>query len=67
MPEITLDDFRRVMLKVCDRKLDKLTEDLRKTDQRLASFENGARQPRLAMKADEPADKKTRERTESAA
>ena len=36
-------------------------------DQRLASLEQNARQPRLAMEADVPADEKTRERTESAA
>ena len=34
---ITLEDFRRVMSKVWDRKMDdKLTEDLRRTDQRSA-------------------------------
>ena len=33
-------------------------------DQRLASLEQNARQPRLIMEADMPADKKTRERTE---
>ena len=36
-------------------------------DQRLASLEQNARQPRLAMEADVPADEKTRERTEGAA
>ena len=35
-------------------------------DQRLASLDRDARQPRLAIKADVPADKKTRERTEGA-
>ena len=53
---VTLEDFRRVMLKVWDRKLHKLTEDLRRTDQRLASIE-----------ADGPADEETRERSEGAA
>ena len=42
-------------------------QDLRRVDQRLASLEQDARQPRLAMEADVPADKKTRERTEGAA
>ena len=41
--------------------------DLRRTDQRVASLEQGARQPRLAMEADVETDKKTRERTEGAA
>ena len=36
-------------------------------NQRLASLKQQARQPHLAMKADVPADKKTRERTEDAA
>ena len=36
-------------------------------DQRLASLEQNARQPRFAMDADVPADHKTRERAESAA
>ena len=62
-----LEDFRQTMVKVWDRKLDKLTEGLRRTDQGLASLEHGARQPRLAMKADRQADKKTCERTEGAA
>ena len=34
-------------------------------DQRLASLEHGARQPRLAIEADGPANKKTREHMES--
>ena len=42
-------------------------EDLRQMDQCLESLEQGARQPHLAMEADIPADKKTRERTEGAA
>ena len=36
-------------------------------DQHLTSLEQDARQPRLAMEADGPADTKTRERTEGAA
>ena len=39
----------------------------RGTRQRLASLEQDARQPRLAMKVDVQADTKTRERTEGAA
>ena len=40
---------------------------MRATDQREASLEHGARQPRLTMEADGPANTKTRERTEGAA
>ena len=40
---------------------------MRATDERLASLEHDARQPRLAMEEDRSADKKTRERTEGAA
>ena len=50
-----------------DRKLDELTENLRATDQSVASLEQDARQSRLAMEADVPADTKPRERTEGAA
>ena len=42
-------------------------EDLRRMDQCLASLEQNARQPRLAMEADVPADEKPREHKESAA
>ena len=45
---------------VWDRKMDKFTENLRRNDQRVASLEQDARQPRLAMEADEPGDTKTR-------
>ena len=45
-------------------KMDKIT---RRLEQHLASLEQDARQPRLAMAADGPADTKTRERTEGAA
>ena len=37
------------------------------TEQRSSSIERGARQPRLTMEADVPADMKTHERTEGAA
>ena len=46
-----------------NRKLDEMT---RGTSQRAASLEHDARQPRLAMEADGPANFKTRERTEGA-
>ena len=47
--------------------MDELLDEMRKIDQRLASLEWDARQPRLAMEANVPEDEKTRERTESAA
>ena len=50
-----------------DRKLDDLTENQKWANHRLASLEQDGRQPRLAMAADVPADKETRERTEGAA
>ena len=50
-----------------DSKMDELAGEMRDIEQRLASLEHHARQPRLAMEADVPADKKTRERTEGAA
>ena len=40
--------------------------DIRATEQRSASLEQDARQPRLTMEADGTADKKTRKRTEGA-
>ena len=67
MPGIALEDFRQVMLEVWDRKLDNLTEDLRRADQRLANLEQDARQPRPAKEVDVQANTKTRERTEGAA
>ena len=50
-----------------EKKLDEKVEEMRETDQRLASLEHDAGQPRLAMEADGQADTKTRERTEGAA
>ena len=47
--------------------MNELTEDLRRTGQRVASLEHDTRQPRFAMEADVPADTKTCERTEDAA
>ena len=46
---------------------DKLKEFMRRLEQYLTSQELDARQPRLAMEADGPANTKTRERTEGAA
>ena len=46
-----------------NRKLDEMTRGI---SQRAASLEHDARQPRLAMEADGPANTKTRERTEGA-
>ena len=47
-------------------EMNELTE-MRATNQRFASLEHDARQPRLAMEVDVQADTKTRERTERAA
>ena len=55
------------MSETWDEAFRECKEDLRRMDQRLASLEQNARQPRLAMEADVPADEKIRERTESAA
>ena len=66
----TLADIYRMMEELfdkSDRKLNEHAEVMRGTDKRLASLEQDARQPRLAMEVDVPADKKTRERTEGAA
>ena len=47
--------------------MDELVEEMRATEQRSASLEHDARQPRLTMEADVPSDTKTRERMEGAA
>ena len=65
----TLADIYRMVEELfdkSDRKMDQLTEKMRGTRQRVASLEQVARQPRLTMEADVPADEKTRERTEGA-
>ena len=49
-----------------NRKLDEISDETRVMDQHVTSLEHGARQPRLTMEADGPADTKTRERTEGA-
>ena len=50
-----------------NRKLEEISDETRVIDQHATSLEHGARQPRLAMEADGPADTKTRERLEGAA
>ena len=60
------EESRRVMSEMGE-VLEEITEDLRSMNQRIASLEQDARQPRLAMEADGQADTKTGERTEGAA
>ena len=50
-----------------DKKLDNISDEMRKMNQHVTSLEHGARQPRLALEADGQANPKTRERTEGAA
>ena len=50
-----------------DKKLDEISDEMKKMDQRVIRVEHGARQPRLVMEAARHADTKTRERTEGAA
>ena len=51
-----------------NKKLDEISAEMKKMDQHVTRLEHEARQPRLAMEADGPADTtKTRERTEGAA
>ena len=54
---ITWEELRRVLSKPMGKAFGEFKEDLRSIDQRLASLEQDARQPRLAMEADGPADK----------
>ena len=49
------------------RSFKEIKEDLRSMDQRVARLEQDARQPRLAMEADGPAETKARQRREGAA
>ena len=63
---ITREELRRVLSESIGKAFGEFKEDLRRIDQRLASLEEDARQPRLAMEADVPADMKTRKRTEGA-
>ena len=62
--QLTLEDAFRGMRQEWKEQLDKIR---RCVMQQLASQEQDARQPRLAMEADGPANTKTRERTEGAA
>ena len=64
---ITREELRRVMSETGDEAFEEITEDMRRINQRLASLEQDARQPRIAMESDVKADKKTRVRTEGAA
>ena len=57
-----VDEFREIR-----SQSDKLKELMRRLEQHLSSQGQDARQPRLAIEADGPADTKTRERTEGAA
>ena len=50
-----------------NKKLDEISDEMRKMDHHVTSLEHGARKPRLAMEADGQANTKTRERTEGAA
>ena len=50
-----------------DKKMDEISEEMRKMNQHVTRLEHGARQLRLAMEADGQADTETRERTEGAA
>ena len=55
------------MSETSGKALEDLTQNMRRENQRLASLEQDARQPCLAMKVDITAHQKTRERTEGAA
>ena len=50
-----------------EKKLNESTEEMRAIEQRSASLEQDARQPRLAMEVDVPLYTTTRERTEGTA
>ena len=72
----TLEDIYRLFEEIFERqlkgvechldKMDVLAPEMRGARQRLASLEQDARQPRLAIEADRLSDTKTRERTEGA-
>ena len=63
---VTWKELRRVVSETWGEAF-RECEYLRRMDQRLASLDQNARQPRLAMDANVPADEKTRERTDDAA
>ena len=50
-----------------DKKLDEISDEMKKMDKNVIRLEHGARQPRLAMEEDGQANTKTRECTEGAA
>ena len=60
----TLEDLRRIISDALDKTFDKPTENMRRTNQRLAGLEQEARQPRLATEADVLTDTNTRKRME---
>ena len=64
---ITWEKLRRVLSETWGKAFGEYKKNLTRMDQRLASLEQNAGRPRLAMEADVPADKKTRERTEGVA
>ena len=57
---ITWEELRRVLSESTGKACGEFKEDLRSINQRLASLEQDARQPRLAMEADVTAGKETR-------
>ena len=66
----TMEDVYRMMEEAFDRwdkKLDEISDEMKKMDQHVTRMEHGARQPRLAMEVDGQASTRTRERTEGAA
>ena len=63
---ITWEELRQAVYERWGEAFGEFKEDLRRIDQRLASLEHDAPQPRLAMEADVPADEKTRECMEGA-
>ena len=66
----TVEDVYSMVTELFDKslwRLEKLTEDLKSINRRVASLEQGDWQPCLAMEADGPANTKTRERTNGAA
>ena len=65
--DITLRESRQVMAEMRGEIIRELKEDSRSMNQHVADLDHGARQPRLAIKADGAADNKTGERTEDTA
>ena len=63
-----MDSFSDRMDDRLNKQFDEISKEMRKMDKHVTRLEHEARQPRLAMEADGPADTtKTRERTEGAA